>query len=71
MPLPLLWVVTAGGKECPERNYQLTTQMEVDVLAESSGNRIKGNLPVCNSRRHEYGAHCFGTQEEIILATLA
>jgi len=62
----LLSVGGAGG-----HRGELTTQMEADALAESSGNRIKSNAPVRNSRRHGIRRPLSWYSEEIILATLA
>ena len=47
--LPLLWVEGVRAVDCPQSNYELTTQAEVDALGASNCTRVTGYLYIGNS----------------------
>ena len=47
--LPLLWVERVWAVDCPQSNYELTTQAEVDALGATGCDRVSGNLKISRS----------------------
>ena len=47
--LPLLWVEGVWAVECPDTNYNLSIQAEVDALGATGCDRVSGNLTIIYS----------------------
>ena len=47
--LPLLWVREVWAVDCPQEDYELTTQAEVDALGATGCDSISGNLRIRDS----------------------
>ena len=47
--LPLLWVERVWAVDCPQSNYELTTQAEVDALGAEGCDSVSGYLFIYNS----------------------
>ena len=47
--LPLLWVEGVWAVACPQSNYDLSTQAEVDALGATGCTEVTGNLEIQNS----------------------
>jgi hypothetical protein len=47
--LPLLWAEGVWAVDCPQSNYQLTTQAEVDALGATGCDSVWGNLFIGDS----------------------